>query len=95
MDIELQAQIDAALVGQVHYQDEEIVDSAPAQPAAMLGHEGMVHLDELPDGSTQLTHVKTVERRILPGGTNYHLIFDDEGFGAAVPEDTARDAIYS
>ena len=51
----------------------------------LLGHEGFVVLDPMPNDTTILTHRLTIERITLPGH-GWTLEFDDEGFGLAMPD---------
>ena len=63
--------------------------SMPAVEAELLKHEGHVHLDRCAQSNSfTLTHSITYERVALPGGHEWSLIFDDEGFGAVAAVDS-------
>ena len=52
---------------------------------SLLPHEGFVFIDKVGPGDVfKLTHMLSYEQHLLPGGHSWELIYDEDGFAAAV-----------
>jgi hypothetical protein len=63
-----------------------------AATLTLVPHDGLVFLDNMPDGRQFLTHISTYESKLLDIHQKWSLEFAD-GFGALVPDEETADVI--